>query len=132
MSPPADHAARMERALLSLEGLSVGDAFGEHERTVETARGALVYRGEVRLDHERRRLLVAERHTLTMGGRTTSADHDFEMRCWTRAELDEIFALAGFDSIGYQGACDPAAPLGSTNRIVAVAARSRARVDRRE
>jgi ADP-ribosylglycohydrolase len=28
-SKPADHAARMERALLSLEGLSVGDAFGE-------------------------------------------------------------------------------------------------------
>lgn len=28
-SRPADHAVRMERALLSLEGLSVGDAFGE-------------------------------------------------------------------------------------------------------
>ncbi len=28
-SKPADHAARMERALLSLDGLSVGDAFGE-------------------------------------------------------------------------------------------------------
>jgi ADP-ribosylglycohydrolase len=28
-SKPADHAARLERALLSLEGLSVGDAFGE-------------------------------------------------------------------------------------------------------
>src|SRR5687767_11447423 len=26
---PADHAARMERTLLSLDGLSVGDAFGE-------------------------------------------------------------------------------------------------------
>jgi ADP-ribosylglycohydrolase len=28
-SKPADHAVRMERMLLSLEGLSVGDAFGE-------------------------------------------------------------------------------------------------------
>jgi len=28
-SKPADHSARLERALLSLEGLSVGDAFGE-------------------------------------------------------------------------------------------------------
>jgi ADP-ribosylglycohydrolase len=28
-SKPADHAARMERALLSLDGLSVGDSFGE-------------------------------------------------------------------------------------------------------
>jgi ADP-ribosylglycohydrolase len=29
ISKPADHAVRMERALLSLDGLSVGDAFGE-------------------------------------------------------------------------------------------------------
>jgi ADP-ribosylglycohydrolase len=28
-SKPADHSSRLERALLSLEGLSVGDAFGE-------------------------------------------------------------------------------------------------------
>jgi ADP-ribosylglycohydrolase len=29
VSPVVDHAARMERAMLSLEGLSIGDAFGE-------------------------------------------------------------------------------------------------------
>jgi ADP-ribosylglycohydrolase len=29
MSLPADHAARIERAELALDGLSVGDAFGE-------------------------------------------------------------------------------------------------------
>src|SRR5262245_42583884 len=27
---PADHAARMDRLRLSLDGLSVGDAFGQH------------------------------------------------------------------------------------------------------
>jgi hypothetical protein len=43
-----------------------------HERTVETPRGRLVYRGEVRLDHARRRMLVAERHTLTTDGGTMS------------------------------------------------------------
>jgi hypothetical protein len=32
VSPVADHAARMERATVSLEGLSVGDAFGEELR----------------------------------------------------------------------------------------------------
>ena len=39
-----------------------------HERTVETAQGTLVYRAEIRLDHAQRRMLVAERHTLTFGG----------------------------------------------------------------
>jgi SAM-dependent methyltransferase len=95
-----------------------------HERTVETARGTLVYRAEIRLDHTRRRMLVAERHTLTTGGHTTGADHDFVMQCWTRGELDELLAHAGFGAITYQGAYDPAAPLGSTDRIVAVASRA--------
>jgi ADP-ribosylglycohydrolase len=30
MTLPTDHSARMDRALLSLDGISVGDAFGEH------------------------------------------------------------------------------------------------------
>jgi len=94
-----------------------------HERTVETAQGTLVFRAEIRLDHARRRMLVAERHTLTTGGHTTATDHDFVMRCWTRGELDELLARAGFDAITYQGAYDPASPLGSTDRIVAVATR---------
>jgi SAM-dependent methyltransferase len=95
-----------------------------HERIVETPRGTLAYRAEVRLDHARRRMLIAERHILTSGGRTTSADHDFVMRCWTRDELDALLARAGFEAITYQGAYDPAAPLGSTDRIVAVASRT--------
>jgi SAM-dependent methyltransferase len=95
-----------------------------HERTVETPRGRLVYRGEVRLDHVRRRMLVAERHTLTTDGGTTSADYDFVMRCWTQSELDERLAGAGFVAVEYRGAYDPAVPLGSTDRIVAVASRS--------
>ena len=95
-----------------------------HERTVETERGRLVYRAEIRLDHAQRRMLVAERHTLTTGGHTTAAAHDFVMRCWTRDELDELLARAGFGAITYRGAYDPATPLGSTDRIVAVASRA--------
>ena len=37
MSPhplPADHAARIERVRLALDGLSVGDAFGERFVTI--------------------------------------------------------------------------------------------------
>jgi SAM-dependent methyltransferase len=94
-----------------------------HERTVETARGMLVYRAEIRLDHTQRRLLVAERHTLSRGGHTTSVDHDFVMRCWTRTELDALLSRTGFAAIAYQGAYDPAVVLGSSDRIVAVASR---------
>ena len=83
-----------------------------HERAVETARGRLVYRAVIRLDHARRLMLVAERHTLTTDGRTTSADYDFVMRCWTRSELDEHLRTAGFVSVEYHGAYDSRAPLG--------------------
>jgi SAM-dependent methyltransferase len=95
-----------------------------HERTVETARGTLVYRAAIRLDHPQRRLLVAERHTLMAGGQTTSADHDFVMRCWTRTELDALLSRTGFAAIAYQGGYDPAVLLGTTDRIVAIASRS--------
>ena len=69
-------------------------------------------------------MLVAERHTLTTDSGTTSADYDFVMRCWTRSELDELLAGAGFVAVEYRGAYDPTVPLGSTDRIVAVASRS--------
>ena len=95
-----------------------------HTRTMQTPCGTLAYRSEVRLDHDRQRMLIAERHTLTTEGRATSADYDFVMRCWTRAELDARLARAGFGAITYQGAYDPAVPLGATDRIVTVAARA--------
>jgi len=95
-----------------------------HERTVETPRGTLVYRAEVRFDHARQRMLIAERHTLTTSGRVTTADHDFVMRCWTLAELDARLAHAGFVAVAYQGAYDPLVPLGATDRIVAIASRA--------
>ncbi|MET0484370.1 MAG: hypothetical protein ABW216_01630 [Candidatus Rokuibacteriota bacterium] len=53
-----------------------------------------------------------------------SADYDFVMRCWTQSELDERLAGAGFVAVEFRGAYDPTVPLGSTDRIVAVASRS--------
>jgi ADP-ribosylglycohydrolase len=43
-SLPPDHAARMERVRLALDGLSVGDAFGEHFFFAESLRGAVAER----------------------------------------------------------------------------------------
>src|SRR4030095_12939404 len=97
--PRVRRRARARRA--GLGGASAGGRTCDpgQEKTVETPRGRLVYRGTVRLDHARRRMLVTERHTLTTDGGTTSADYDFVMRGWTRSELDELLAHAGFVSV---------------------------------
>jgi SAM-dependent methyltransferase len=95
-----------------------------HEKTVDTARGTLTFRSETRLDHATRRLWIAERHTLTAGGTATVADNDFTMRCWTREELDALLAATGFRAVEYRASYDPAAPTGSTDRLVVVASRA--------
>jgi len=95
-----------------------------HERTVQTVHGTLTFRSETRLDHATRRLLITERHVLAAPGRTTSADYDFVMRCWTRDELDALVAAAGFTAVEYHASFDPASPVGSTDRLVVVASRS--------
>jgi hypothetical protein len=46
---------------------------------------------------------------------------DFVMRCWTQAELAENLHVAGFDAIEFFGDYDSAAPVGTTDRIIAVA-----------
>jgi SAM-dependent methyltransferase len=91
-----------------------------HERRVTTPRGALVFRSEIRLDHEGHRLLVSERHTLSTGQGETSASFDFVMRCWSRAELDAGLRAAGFRAIEYAAAYEGAA-VAVGDRIVAAA-----------
>jgi hypothetical protein len=91
---------------------------------VQTVHGTLTFRSETRLDHATRRLLITERHVLAAPGRTTSADYDFVMRCWTRDELDALVAAAGFTAVEYHASFDPASPVGSTDRLVVVASRS--------
>jgi len=66
-------------------------------------------------------MLIAERHTLESGCDVRSASHDFVMRCWTRAELSERLAEAGFAGAQYHGGYAANVPLGATDRIVAVA-----------
>ncbi len=95
-----------------------------HEKTVQTVHGTLTFRSQTRLDHATRRLLITERHVLTSDGRTTSADYDFVMRCWTRDELDALVAAAGFTAVEYRAGFDRASPVGSTDRLVVVASQS--------
>jgi hypothetical protein len=90
------------------------------ERRVATPRGRLVFQTVTRLDPATRRLLIAERHTLTTESGETTASHDFVMRCWSRDELAGLLRAAGFEAMEYAGTYE-GAPLGQGDRIVVAA-----------
>ena len=90
-------------------------------KTVSTDRGMLTFTSTTELDPERHQLLLSETHTLVNDAGEYSSDYRFVMRCWTRTELDSVFERAGFGSVQYFGAYDPAVHAGATDRLVAVA-----------
>jgi hypothetical protein len=90
-------------------------------KRVATDRGVLTFTSVTELDAETRRLIVKERHTLEGNRDEYSSDFEFVMQCWTAAELQSLLCLAGFGSVAYFGAYDPAVPAGATDRLVAVA-----------
>ena len=92
------------------------------ERRVATPRGPLVFRAVTRLDPATRRLLIAERHTLTTASGEVTVSHDFVMRGWSRDELEGLLRAAGFEASEYAGTYE-GAPLGVGDRIVVVASR---------
>ena len=94
------------------------------EKTVETPRGSLTFRSVTRVDPGTRRLLVEERHTLRAGGAESVSAYDFQMRCWTREELEARMARAGFGGFEFFGAYARATPAGATDRLVCVAVRA--------
>jgi len=92
-----------------------------HVRTVETAQGRLTFRSATRLEAATHRMRIDERHVLEAGGATRTETHTFTMRGWTRAELEQRLAEAGFARPECHGAYADGVPLGATDRIVAVA-----------
>jgi len=95
-------------------------------KRVSTNRGELTFTSVTELDPESRRLLVSERHALVGPGQERISDYQFVMRCWTRDELQTGLARRGFSRIAYFGAYDAGVEAGATDRLVAVAQRSRA------
>lgn len=91
------------------------------EKSVDTARGKLIFRSVTQLDHQRQQLLVAERHTLQKDGAETVSSYDFTMRCWTQEELHHHLTDAGFHTIMYLGDYDAMVPPGTSDRLVGVA-----------
>lgn len=94
------------------------------EKTVETERGSLTFTGVTRVDPGTRRLLVEERHTLRAGGIERVSAYDFQMRCWTREELEARMSRAGFVGFEFFGGYARETPAGATDRLVCVAARA--------
>jgi SAM-dependent methyltransferase len=95
------------------------------EKTVETERGSLTFESVTRVDPGTRRLLVEERHTLvSAGGVERVSAYDFQMRCWTREELEARMSRAGFVGFEFFGAYARATPSGATERLVCVAVRA--------
>jgi 2-polyprenyl-3-methyl-5-hydroxy-6-metoxy-1,4-benzoquinol methylase len=92
------------------------------ERKVETDRGTLTFRSVTRLEHQTRKLLVAESYILKRDDEVkTAEEYDFVMQCWTPDELHNSLMNAGFGSVAYFGDYDSTSRVGSTDRIVAVA-----------
>jgi len=95
------------------------------EKTVETPRGSLTFRSVTRVDPGTRRLLVEERHTLKeRSGAESVAAYDFQMRCWTREELEARLTRAGFGGFEFFGAYDANSAEGTSDRLVCVASRA--------
>jgi SAM-dependent methyltransferase len=91
------------------------------EATCDTTRGQLTFRSVTDLDHQQRRLLIVEHHTLKTNDVETSSSYDFIMRCWTLEELHHHLTQAGFTAMEYFGGYDRTIPPGSTDRLVSVA-----------
>jgi 2-polyprenyl-3-methyl-5-hydroxy-6-metoxy-1,4-benzoquinol methylase len=94
------------------------------EKTADTPRGRLTFRSVTRLDHQKRRMLVSERHTLREHGAETISTYDFTMQCWTQSELGERLALSGFENVEYFGGYDRHARAGASDRIISVASKA--------
>jgi putative hydrolase of the HAD superfamily len=92
-------------------------------KTVATDRGTLSFTSHTELDPTNRRLVIAERHTLTRDGHERSSDCRFVMQCWTRDELASYLRRSGFGAIAYFGAYDATIQAGEADRLVVVAQR---------
>jgi SAM-dependent methyltransferase len=87
-------------------------------KTVATDRGMLTFTSVTELDPIGRKLIIAERHTITSDGVEQSSDNQFVMRCWTREELDSVLSLSGFTAPTYFGAYDATVAPGASDRLV--------------
>jgi SAM-dependent methyltransferase len=95
------------------------------KKSVDTDRGKLTFTSVTELDRENRQLVLSERHTLVRDGQEQASEYQFVMRCWTRGELLSSLRKSGFTPVDCFGAYDHTVESGATDRLVAVAQRSK-------
>jgi ubiquinone/menaquinone biosynthesis C-methylase UbiE len=88
---------------------------------VLTDRGELAFRSETGFDERGHRLLIRETSELISSAGIERTSFDLAMRCWTQAELTSALSAAGFVVVRLLGDYDEATPVGSTDRIIAIA-----------
>lgn len=91
------------------------------EKEVATDKGRLKFQSITELDPKTKTLIVYETHQLDKEGETQRETYTFRMRCWTYEELEARLTDAHFQKVQYFSDYDTQAPLGSSDRIVAVA-----------
>ena len=96
------------------------------KKSVDTDRGKLTFTSVTERDRENRQLVLSESHTLVGDGHQQASDYQFVMRCWTPGELESGLRKSGFSPVDYFGAYDHTVDIGATDRLVAVAQRSKA------
>lgn len=65
--------------------------------------------------------MIRETSELISGGTIKRTSFDLAMRCWTTDELSGSLSAAGFSVIKLLGDYDESIPVGSTDRIIAMA-----------
>lgn len=93
------------------------------EKYVAVPEGELVFRSEVKLDHERHLQVIQETSRHRVRGESMSSSCRFVMRCWSVPELTDILNRHGFDVVQLLGDYDASVAVGSTDRIIAMARR---------
>jgi SAM-dependent methyltransferase len=95
------------------------------KKSVATDRGTLTFTSVTELDPANRQLIISERHTLSDEGHEQVRDYVFAMRCWTRDEVNVSLSVSGLSTVACFGAYDAAVAAGTTDRLIAVAQRSK-------
>jgi SAM-dependent methyltransferase len=93
---------------------------------VQIDQGELTFTSRTEIDENKHRLISHETHLLTRDGKLVAEAHyDFTMQCWTMDELHRYLSDAGFAEVACYGDFDQTKPVGSTDRIILIATKSR-------
>jgi len=92
------------------------------EKIVTTENGQLTFRSITKLRVETHSMLISETHSMRSAQGQDTSTFEFEMKCWTKEELKFHLENAGFVVLDLFGDYNEARKVGTTDRLVVVAA----------